>query len=645
MPNKVKLKRSYTAGAVPTTSDLDTNECAVNWADSKLFVKDLNGSIVTILLGGTSYTLPTASSSTLGGVRVGSGLAISSGVLSASDSRWDLFLPPAPTGLTATAGNAQASLAWTAPTGVIAQAPVSDYVVQFSSNSGSSWTTFADGTSTSTSATVTGLTNGTAYVFRVAAVNAVGVGAYTAASSAVTVAIPSDANFASVQLLLHGDTSTADSSSYSRSVTASGAAVSTSQKKFGAGSIAISGSGQYLAVASSTALNMSGDFVIEFWVRLANATAQGWWLGGPQNANGYMMGGFNLSGSGQLWLGGANTTWPVQFSGMSLQNDTWHHIAIARSGSSNRLYVDGTQVGSTITDSTSWVVNPTAVWIGSQAGGSSMNGFIDDFRWTVGSNRSYTGSTITVPTAAFPDSGPMSAPTSLAATAGNAQVSLTWTAPSYNGGSAITNYSVQYSSNSGSTWTTFSRTASSTASQVVTGLTNGTAYVFRAAGINSNGTGTYTAASSSVTPNAAAMSVSPSSILTSSGTTASWGGSGTVSSPLKTTGGETGGPPYGSASHSQNVAQDQWRTPLFTCNVSGTLFVTYKTINDDGWDDAGFLSYQRNGTTSTSFLTSQTRDDATWVITRTLAVSAGDTIRLWDFNANAPRVPFSLWIQ
>jgi hypothetical protein len=96
----------------------------------------------------------------------------------------------------------------------------------------------------------------------------------------------------------------------------------------------------------------------------------------------------------------------------------------------------------------------------------------------------------------------MSAPTSLSATAGNAQVSLTWTAPAYNGGSVITDYSVQYSSNSGSTWTTFSRTASTTASQVVTGLTNGTSYVFRVAGVNANGTGTYTAASSSVTPSA-----------------------------------------------------------------------------------------------------------------------------------------------
>ena len=102
-----------------------------------------------------------------------------------SDSRWDLFLPPAPTSLTATGGNAQVSLSWTAPT-VLSQTPITDYLVQSSTNSGSTWTTFSDGTSTATSATVTGLTNGTAYVFRVAAVNGVGTGAYTAATASVT---------------------------------------------------------------------------------------------------------------------------------------------------------------------------------------------------------------------------------------------------------------------------------------------------------------------------------------------------------------------------------------------------------------------------------------------------------------------------
>lgn len=101
------------------------------------------------------------------------------------DARWDYFKPAAPTSVTASAGNGQATVSWTAPS-VLAQTPITDYAVQFSSNSGSTWTTFSDGTSTSTSATVTGLTNGTAYTFRVAAVNGIGQGAWSSLSSSVT---------------------------------------------------------------------------------------------------------------------------------------------------------------------------------------------------------------------------------------------------------------------------------------------------------------------------------------------------------------------------------------------------------------------------------------------------------------------------
>ena len=76
-------------------------------------------------------------------------------------------------------------------------------------------------------------------------------------------------------------------------------------------------------------------------------------------------------------------------------------------------------------------------------------------------------------------------PTGLSATPGDQSVVLSWTAPSSNGGAAISNYVIEYSSNAGSTWTTFAHTASSSTSITVTGLTNGTAYVFRAAAVNS----------------------------------------------------------------------------------------------------------------------------------------------------------------
>lgn len=108
------------------------------------------------------------------------------------------------------------------------------------------------------------------------------------------------------------------------------------------------------------------------------------------------------------------------------------------------------------------------------------------------------------------------APTSVAGTAGNAQVALTWTAPAYNNGAAISDYTIQYSSNSGSSWTTFSHAASATASITVTGLTNSTAYIFRVAAVNSAGTGSYSSNSSSITP--VASSFSPVAYVITSGT-------------------------------------------------------------------------------------------------------------------------------
>jgi uncharacterized protein (TIGR02145 family) len=85
------------------------------------------------------------------------------------------------------------------------------------------------------------------------------------------------------------------------------------------------------------------------------------------------------------------------------------------------------------------------------------------------------------------------APTGVTATAENAQASVTFTAPVSNGGSVITGYTVT-SSPSGFIGT-------GTASPIaVTGLTNGTAYIFTVTATNANGTSVASSASNSVTP-------------------------------------------------------------------------------------------------------------------------------------------------
>ena len=99
-------------------------------------------------------------------------------------------VPSAPTSVYGTSGNTQVSLSWYAPASTGGSA-ITDYVVQFSTSASSGFTTFSDGTSTATTATVTGLTNSTVYYFKVAAVNSVGTSAYSAVSSGVTPGVAS----------------------------------------------------------------------------------------------------------------------------------------------------------------------------------------------------------------------------------------------------------------------------------------------------------------------------------------------------------------------------------------------------------------------------------------------------------------------
>lgn len=48
MAQVIKVKRSETAGATPSASDLATHEIAMNVNDGKLFTKAANGSIVEV---------------------------------------------------------------------------------------------------------------------------------------------------------------------------------------------------------------------------------------------------------------------------------------------------------------------------------------------------------------------------------------------------------------------------------------------------------------------------------------------------------------------------------------------------------------------------------------------------------------------
>ena len=362
-------------------------------------------SSITIAADG-SYVLPTASAGVLGGIKVGSNLSITDGVLSATGGSGEdtvlrsFFLPPAPSSVTASAGNAQATVSWTAPT-VLAQTPITDYVVQYSTHT-ASWTTFSDGTSTATSAIVTSLTNGSSYQFRVAGVNGIGTGSYSTATSSVT-PIAGDPYFGSVALLLHMDGSGStfvDSSPTPKEVAAVNATQSATQSRWGGKSAFFTGTSRLSSSTSSAFAFGTGDFCVEMWV-YPTGTSAFQTLFSTRSSN-------TGEDSSNVFFGfNTGTLTPIVYTNglvlsgsSSLSAETWSHIAFVRESGVISIYLNGTRIGNT---SFTTSITGTNASVGlTQNSEHQFSGYIDDVRVT--SSSRYTGSTITVPTAAFPDS-------------------------------------------------------------------------------------------------------------------------------------------------------------------------------------------------------------------------------------------------
>lgn len=216
-----------------------------------------------------------------------------------------------------------------------------------------------------------------------------------------------DPHFSSVSLLLHmdGNGSTfVDSSPAPKTITAFGNATqSTAQSRFGGKSAAFDGSGDYLT-ATSIAFGV-GDFAVECWLYLNSINGQFTGIydarpgvNGPQPT-------LLLNGSSIAWFTNAG----FQITGSTLSTGQWHYVAVARASGSTRMYVNGVQVGSTYSDSTNYGSSSNPL-VGALFDGFGMNGYIDEFRITVGTARGYTGATIPVPTAAFSDTSPVHNP-------------------------------------------------------------------------------------------------------------------------------------------------------------------------------------------------------------------------------------------
>ena len=124
------------------------------------------------------------------------------------------------------------------------------------------------------------------------------------------------------------------------------------------------------------------------------------------------------------------------------------------------------------------------------------------------------------------------APTGLTATAsGTTAINLSWSAPGSTGGSAITGYKIEVSSNGGSSWTNLvANTSNTTTTYAHTGLTAGTTRHYRVSAINTNGAGTASNVANATT-GATAPGAPTGLTATASGTTAinlSWSAPGST---------------------------------------------------------------------------------------------------------------------
>jgi hypothetical protein len=164
--------------------------------------------------------------------------------------------------------------------------------------------------------------------------------------------------------------------------TVGNAQIDTTVKKFGTGSLEFDGSGDYLVTNSDPGIFAfgTGDFTVEFWLYLNTTQTKIIYDQRASGTQGFYPELYVNSNSIRYYTNAAD-----RITGGTLNNLEWYHIALVRSGTSTKLYINGTQTGSTYTDSNNYINGVGRPIIGanaSVAGNDSLNGFIDDLRVT-----------------------------------------------------------------------------------------------------------------------------------------------------------------------------------------------------------------------------------------------------------------------
>ena len=437
--------------------------------------------------------------------------------------------PDAPTIGTATAGNTEATVTFTAPVSTGGAAILAGGYTVTSSPGG------LTGTGSSSPVTVTGLTNGVAYTFTVTATNSAGAGVASAASNSVTPAAPQTITFNNPGAQTFGTTPTLSASSsagggyvvtFTSSTTGVCTVSGTTLTFVTAGTCTINadqaGDSSFLAasqvsrsftvnpiapdaptigtatagdtqasVAFTAPVNFGGAAITSYTVTASPGGLTGTGASSPivvaDLTNGVAYS-FTVTATNSAGTGSASAT-SNMITPAAAQTITFANPGGQTFGTTPTLTAttDATGLTPTFTSSTTGVCTITSgglltfVTAGTctinadQAGNSS-------YLAATQVSRSFTVSPI------LPG-----APVIGTATAANAAASVSFTAPASSGGVAITGYTV--TSNPGAV------TATGASSPInVPGLTNGTSYTFTVTATNSVGTSPASAVSNSVTP-------------------------------------------------------------------------------------------------------------------------------------------------
>ena len=232
----------------------------------------------------------------------------------------------------------------------------------------------------------------------------VGSGGYNATSSTITIpTAPLTAVTNTSVLLNYTNAGILDNAMMNNLETVGNAQISTSVKKYGTGSISFDGTGDKLYVPNFVVNQLgTGDYTIEFWV-YANS-----WSNTPvlleygRAVSGSSAGlEFYISTTGgKLDVYGGASTATLLASYSSISATTWTYVALTRASGTTRLFINGTQSGSSATDTTNY--NQATINVGAYVDSTlSLNGYIDDLRITKGVAR-YTAN-FTAPTSQLQD--------------------------------------------------------------------------------------------------------------------------------------------------------------------------------------------------------------------------------------------------